>query len=194
MAAVLRVGLEGWVEGIRHLPTGNCDARPPRAVVDLLVLHNISLPPGRFRTGLVEALFCNARLDGDHPFLELLAGVHVSAHFLIERDGRLTQFVSCLQRAWHAGASAFGARSGCNDFSIGVELEGSDFTPFAAAQYDTLAQLTAALRTTFPLRAVRGHSDIAPGRKTDPGPMFDWERYARAAQLPADWLPARTPG
>ena len=194
MAAVLRVDPEGWVAGIRRLPTGNCDARAPQSEVDLLVLHNISLPPGQFRTGLVEALFCNALQGGGHPFLELLAGVRVSAHFLLERDGRLTQFVSCRQRAWHAGVSVFGDRSGCNDFSIGVELEGSDFTPFAAAQYAALAQLTAALRAAFPLRAVRGHSDIAPGRKTDPGPMFDWERYARAAQLPADWLPARTPG
>lgn len=191
--APLQVDADGWIAGIRHLPTESCDARPPQTVVDLLVLHNISLPPGQYRTGRIDELFCNA-LDADgHPFFALISGLRVSAHFLVERDGRLTQYVSCRRRAWHAGASIFGDRSGCNDFSIGIELEGTDFTPFSAAQYEALAKLTAALRAALPLRAVRGHSDIAPGRKTDPGPMFDWQHYARAAQLPQDWLPAHAP-
>jgi len=157
--------------------------------VELLVVHNISLPPGRFRSGQVERFFANELEPHAHPFLELLAGLRVSAHFLVERDGGVTQFVSCSQRAWHAGASVFGGRSGCNDFSIGVELEGTDFTAYEPAQYAALALLTGALRTALPLRAVRGHSQIAPGRKTDPGPLFDWHRFAAAADLPPGWLP-----
>ena len=160
--------------------------------VELLVLHNISLPPGHFGGGCIERLFC-AELDARaHPFLEQLANVRVSAHFLIERDGCITQFVSCKERAWHAGASSFEGRAACNDFSVGVELEGTDFTAFEAAQYAALAVLTTALRAALPLRAVRGHSQISPGRKTDPGPMFDWSRFARAAQLPAAWLPEQS--
>ena len=157
--------------------------------VELLVLHNISLPPGRFGTGFIERLFRNSLESRVHPFLELLVGVRVSAHFLIERDGRTTQFVSCRQRAWHAGASVFDRRAGCNDFSVGIELEGTDFNAFEPAQYAALARLTSVLRTALPLRAVRGHSHIAPGRKTDPGPLFDWQRFAAQADLPADWLP-----
>ena len=157
--------------------------------IELLVLHNISLPPGRFGSGCVERLFLGSLDAAAHPFLELLAGLHVSAHFLIERDGRATQFVGCHQRAWHAGASVFEGRSGCNDFSIGVELEGTDFTAFEPAQYVTLARLTTALRSELPLRAVRGHCHVAPERKTDPGPLFDWHRFAALADLPARWLP-----
>lgn len=157
--------------------------------VELLVVHNISLPPGHFGSGDVERFFVNELQPRARPFLELLAGLRVSAHFLIERDGGITQFVSCSRRAWHAGASAFEGRSGCNDFSIGVELEGTDFTAYEPAQYEALARLTGALRTTLPLRAVRGHSQIAPGRKTDPGPLFDWHRFAGDAALPPAWLP-----
>ena len=185
----LRVGAEGWVDGVRKLRCENFDARPAGAPVELLVLHNISLPPGRFGSQHVEQLFGNVLAAQDHPFLRQLQGLRVSAHFLIERDGRITQFVSCADRAWHAGASSFEGRASCNDFSVGVELEGTDFTLFAPAQYKALAALTVALRAVLPLRAVRGHSDIAPGRKTDPGPMFDWSRFARQAQLPPDWLP-----
>ena len=187
-ARPLRIGPDGWADGIRQVRSPNFDERPPAAAVELLVLHNISLPPGRFGGGFIERLFCSQPLQS-HPFLELLAGVRVSAHFLIERDGRTTQFVGCHQRAWHAGASAFAGRGSCNDFSVGVELEGTDFLVFAPVQYAALAQLTRALRAALPLRAVRGHSHIAPGRKTDPGPLFDWARFARQADLPADWLP-----
>ena len=188
----LRVGTDGWVDGIRRRPSENFDARPPGVPVDLLVLHNISLPPGHFGGGCIERLFCAALDARAHPFLEQLANVRVSAHFLIERDGCITQFVSCRERAWHAGASSFGGRAACNDFSVGVELEGTDFTAFEVAQYAALAVLTTALRAALPLRAVRGHSQISPGRKTDPGPMFDWQRFAEAARLPADWLPERS--
>jgi AmpD protein len=185
----LHIDADGWGVGLRRVPSPHCDERPGAALVELLVLHNVSLPPGHFGGGGIEALF-TGRLDSSgHPFLALIAGSRVSAHFLIERDGRITQFVSCNQRAWHAGVSAFEGRADCNDFSIGVEMEGTDFTGFEPAQYASLARLTAALRSALPLRAVRGHSQIAPGRKTDPGPMFDWPRYAAQAGLPADWLP-----
>jgi AmpD protein len=185
----LRIGPGGWADGVRQVPSPNFDPRPAGAAVELLVLHNISLPPGRFGSGCIERLFCNQASPQPHPWLELLAGLRVSAHFLIERDGRTTQFVSCHQRAWHAGASAFAGRSRCNDFSIGVELEGTDFVAFEPAQYAALAELTRALRAALPLRAVRGHSHIAPGRKTDPGPLFDWGRFVGQADLPLDWLP-----
>jgi AmpD protein len=179
----------GWVSGVRHAHSPNFDERPPDAAIELLVIHNISLPPGRFGDAAVEQLFLN-RLDADaHPYFAAIAGALVSSHFLITRDGTITQFVSCHARAWHAGASQFEGRARCNDFSIGVELEGSDFVPFEAAQYAALADLTAWLRQALPLRAVRGHQHIAPGRKTDPGPCFDWARYRRAAALPATWFP-----
>jgi AmpD protein len=188
-AQPLRIGPDGWVGGVRQVRSPNFDARPDGVAVELLVLHNISLPPGQFGSGCIERLFRNEPAPQAHPFLELLAGLRVSAHFLIERDGRTTQFVGCRQRAWHAGTSAFDGRSGCNDFSIGIELEGTDFDGFEPAQYAALAQLTRALRVALPLRAVRGHSHVAPGRKTDPGPRFDWDRFARLADLPPDWLP-----
>jgi len=188
-APLMRIDAGGWCTGIRQLPSENCDARPAGLPIDLLVLHNISLPPGRFGNRCVEDLFCN-RLDAsDDPFLQLLAGVRVSAHFVIERGGRTTQFVSCGRRAWHAGVSSFRGRDRCNDYSIGIELEGTDFTAFEPAQYAALARLTLALRAVLPLHAVRGHSHIAAGRKTDPGPLFDWQRFAEDAHLPADWLP-----
>ncbi len=174
----------GWCDSARRCPSPNCNARP-QAEVSLLVIHNISLPPGQFGTGEVENLFLN-RLDARrHPFFAEIAGLQVSAHFLIERTGRLTQFVSCHDRAWHAGVSSFEGRSGCNDFSLGIELEGTDLLPYADAQYRALALLSRALLCTFPqltLARICGHSDIAPGRKTDPGPAFDWARYRREVQ------------
>jgi len=157
----------------------NCDARPS-GVIDLLVIHSISLPPGIYGGDEVERLFTN-RLDAEaHPYFAQIAGLRVSAHFFIRRDGGLVQFVSCLERAWHAGASSWQGRSNCNDFSIGVELEGLDSLPFENAQYATLVHLTRALRANYPLRAIAGHSDIAPGRKTDPGLGFDWLKYLSA--------------
>lgn len=167
----------------------NQDARPPAAPIDLLVIHNISLPPGRFGGGEVAALFLN-QLDCDsHPALAELRGLHVSAHFFVRRDGGIIQFVSTLARAWHAGVSRFEGRTRCNDFSIGIELEGTDDLPYDDAQYGALARLTAALRARHPLRAVRGHEHIAPLRKTDPGHAFDWRRYAQSAGWLAHQLP-----
>jgi len=180
----------GWLNGVRHCLSPNHDARPAGVPVDLLVIHNISLPPGDFGSGTIEALFLNRLDPRADPFLATLSGLSVSTHFLIERDGRTTQFVSCLDRAWHAGASEFEGRIACNDFSIGIELEGTDFVAFEASQYRALAMLVSALQTRFALRAVRGHQHIAPGRKTDPGPHFDWRRLATEAALPAAMLPA----
>jgi len=155
----------------------NQDERPEKSVVSLLVVHNISLPPGEFGgTGVVD-LFLN-RLDPDaHPFYRGLDGLEVSSHFFIRRDGELIQFVPCGRRAWHAGASHWRGRERCNDFSIGVELEGSDHVPFTDAQYAELARITRDLYTRYPIEDIVGHSDISPGRKTDPGPFFDWVRY-----------------
>jgi len=150
----------------------------------LLVIHNISLPPGCFGTGKVQQFFQNCLPAGEHPFFEDIAALQVSAHFLIERDGAVTQFVSCLDRAWHAGVSRFGEREGCNDFSLGIELEGTDDEPFCEAQYDSLIRLCTLLRQAYPAitpERICGHSDIAPGRKTDPGPKFDWSRLRAAA-------------
>jgi AmpD protein len=180
---------DGWLVGARRCPSPNFDARPAGAAIELLLIHNISLPPGVFGGDTIEALFTNRLVPQAHPFLATLAGLRVSSHFLIERDGRVTQFVSCRARAWHAGATEFEKRRACNDFSLGVELEGTDFVAFDAAQYAALARLTRALRVRYPLRAVRGHQHVALGRKTDPGPFFDWQRFAAAAALPAALLP-----
>jgi AmpD protein len=182
--APLAVGLDGWLPGLRHLPSPHHDQRPAGTAVDLLVIHNISLPPGHYGGGVIERLFLGQGLAAASPFFDLLAGLRVSAHFLVDRSGAIVQFVSCSDRAWHAGTSSFGGRDNCNDYSIGIELEGCDFTPFEPAQYAALGRLTRALVLAYPLRAVRGHSDIAAGRKTDPGPQFDWQRYARLAALP----------
>jgi len=188
----LHLDTAGWLiprNGIAHAPSPNADARPDGTVASLLIIHNISLPPGQFGGPEIIDLFLN-RLDvSTHPWLERLRNVRVSAHFLIRRDGGIIQFVSCQQRAWHAGASCFGGRRACNDFSIGIELEGTDTQPFEDAQYAALRRLTRALRAHYPLTAVRGHEHIAPERKTDPGPAFDWARYGRdcgwrRAQMP----------
>ncbi len=173
----MKVGTNGWVSGMRHLASPNCDFRPSGTVIDLLVIHNISLPPGEFGGQAIAQLFTNT-LDTDvHPYFAQLKGVRVSAHFLIQRRGEITQFVPCSKRAWHAGASAWHGRTACNDFSIGVELEGTDFLPFSDQQYAALIRLTRVLKRTYPIREIAGHSDIAPGRKTDPGHEFDWPRY-----------------
>ena len=187
----LHVGTDGWIAGgaAQRSPSPNCDSRPEATAVELLVIHNISLPPGEFGGTAIVELFGNCLDCTRLPFYADLVDLHVSAHFLVDRGGRITQFVSCAERAWHAGASCFEGRARCNDFSIGVELEGTDQVPFEDAQYLALARLTDALRDAYPLRAVRGHSDIAPGRKTDPGPHFDWRRYAALAALPARFLP-----
>lgn len=166
----------GWLRGARHRPSPNFDARPPGASVELLVVHHISLPPGRFSGDAVERLFTN-RLDvSAHASFAELCSLRVSAHFLIRRRGELLQFVDTNARAWHAGVSRFLERERCNDFSIGVELEGDGEHRFTEAQYRRLRFLLAALRARHPLRWLAAHSDIAPERKSDPGAHFDWPR------------------
>jgi len=166
----------GWLSSARQLPSPNCDARPEGMAVELIVIHSISLPPGVFDGDAVIELFTN-RLDWDaHPYYQGIRGLKVSAHFFIRRDGTLIQFVPCALRAWHAGVSNWQGRDCCNDFSVGIELEGSDDLPFTEAQYAALAPLVQLLKQAYPIRAVVGHSDIAPGRKTDPGPHFAWQR------------------
>jgi N-acetyl-anhydromuramoyl-L-alanine amidase len=169
----------GWFSDVDQCPSPNFNARPT-GEVSLLVIHNISLPPGEFGTGKVQQFFRNRLEPDEHPFFQEIASMTVSAHFLIERDGKITQFVSCLNRAWHAGVSCFESREGCNDFSLGIELEGTDTLPYTDAQYRSLAALGRALRSAYPaieLQRICGHSDIAPIRKTDPGVAFDWRRF-----------------
>jgi AmpD protein len=166
---------------VRFVASPNFDERPAGSAIELLVIHAISLPPGEFGGPAIEALFMNRLDPATHPYYAGIAHLRVSAHFLIRRDGTLVQFVPCTQRAWHAGESSWRGRSRCNDFSIGVELEGADEVPFEGAQYDTLGALTAALAAVYPLVEAVGHSDIAPGRKTDPGPFFDWSRFNAAS-------------
>lgn len=167
----------GWCRAAVSQPSPNCDARPADLAIDLLVVHNISLPAGQFGTPYIYELFSNQLDTAADPSFAELADLRVSSHFLVARDGRLTQFVSTHERAWHAGLSSHQGRERCNDFSIGIELEGSDDTAFEAVQYEVLAKLTEALAATHPLRWVAGHEHVAPGRKTDPGPHFDWARY-----------------
>lgn len=174
---LLEIDETGWCIGVAHESSPNCDARPPGTQTDLLVIHNISLPPGEYGGRYIADLFTN-RLDCDaHAYFDHLRGVKVSAHFLIRRDGEIIQFVPTALRAWHAGLSRFGERERCNDFSLGIELEGSDFEGFTDEQYRQLAILTCALQRATPLKHVAGHEHIAPGRKTDPGPYFEWGRY-----------------
>lgn len=171
---------QGWLTDIVHKPSPNFNARPQGMCPELVVIHNISLPAGEFGTGCIEALFCNTLDCTLHASFGDLVGLEVSAHLLIDRCGDATQFVSFDDRAWHAGVSRFEARENCNDFSIGIELEGTDDLAYTDAQYSTLRQVLALLRRHYDLAAdaVVGHSDIAPGRKTDPGAAFDWQRIS----------------
>jgi len=168
-----------WLQGVRRVPSPNCDQRPAASEPELIVIHSISLPAGEFGTPHVEALFCN-RLDVDaHATFAEIARLRVSAHVLIRRGGELVQLVPFTRRAWHAGASCYDGRECCNDFSIGIELEGCDWQPFEDAQYRRLASLVRLLKVAWPAIGANrlvGHSDIAPGRKTDPGPHFDWRK------------------
>jgi AmpD protein len=176
-ALPFRIDADGWAEGVSREPSPNFDSRAEGTAIDLLVIHNISLPPGHFGGPFIADLFMN-RLDYDaDPYFDQLRPLRVSAHFLIRRDGEVVQFVSANNRAWHAGASNFCGQERCNDFSIGIELEGADDQPFENAQYAALATLTTALEAAYPLKNVAGHQHIAPGRKTDPGPFFDWSAY-----------------
>lgn len=170
----------GWLNGATHLLSENHNARPD-GEISLLVIHNISLPPKQYGTGMVQALFTNQLPIDAHPYFAEIAHLKVSAHFFIERDGAITQFVSCLDRAWHAGISKFDGRENCNDFSLGIELEGVDDQAYSEAQYQSLNILINELRKHYPMitaERICGHCDIAPERKTDPGPAFNWQRLA----------------
>lgn len=163
-----------------QLPSPNCSDRPDQDDISLLVIHNISLPPGQFGGLHINELFCN-QLDGQaHPYFATICELRVSAHLLIQRDGTVVQYVPFNRKAWHAGKSSFEGREECNEYSIGIELEGTDELPFTDAQYEQLARITRLLMDSYPgitSSRITGHSDIAPGRKTDPGPCFDWQRY-----------------
>ena len=170
---------------MRLVDSPNHDERPPGTEISLVVLHSISLPPGEYGGGDIERLFTNC-LDPDaHPYFREICGLKVSAHFLVRRDGSVVQFVPVERRAWHAGASSWRGRSRCNDFSVGIELEGAEEEPFAPAQYESLVSLLKQLRSTLPLRDICAHSDVAPGRKTDPGPRG--ARPRRHAPRAARW-------
>jgi len=169
-----------WLARAKRVPSPNCSDRPNGMAISLLVIHNISLPPGEFGGPWIDQLFLNRLEVGVHPYFADIAHLRVSAHLLIRRDGQLIQYVPFNRKAWHAGQSCFEGRESCNDFSIGIELEGCDDQPFSDQQYVALVQVTRELREAYPeLTPARivGHSDIAPGRKTDPGPCFDWQRY-----------------
>ncbi len=177
-----------WAKALRR-ESPNFGARPEGVDVDLVVLHSISLPPGHYGGDAIERLFTN-RLDWEaHPYYATIRGLQVSAHFLIRRDGQVLQFVSCEFRAWHAGASSWRGRDNCNDYSVGVELEGLEGEPFAPAQYTSLARLLRALARHYPLRHVAGHEHVAAGRKKDPGAGFDWRRLARSLRWPQRMFP-----
>jgi N-acetyl-anhydromuramoyl-L-alanine amidase len=182
----------GWWSAAQRCESPNCGPRPPGIDVSLALIHSISLPPGRYGGDAIQRLFTN-RLDWNaHPYFQSIRGIQVSAHFLIRRDGRPLQFVSCDSRAWHAGASSWCGRDDCNDFSVGIELEGLEGRRFAAAQYRSLTRLLKTLAKHYPLSAVVGHEDVAPGRKHDPGAGFDWSRLARRLQWPPEFFPQRT--
>jgi AmpD protein len=179
IAKRLAIDERGYANLARQVRSSNRDARPPGIAITLIVVHGISLPPGEFGGEGIAKLFANRLDPRGHPYYASIAHIKVSAHFLVRRDGELVQFVGCNDRAWHAGASSWEGREGCNDFSIGIELEGTDDVPYTAAQYTRLARLVRALRRTYPITDIAGHSDIAPSRKTDPGPAFDWPRLRR---------------
>lgn len=182
---------QGWWKGAMHLPSPNFGPRPAGLVVDLAVLHSISLPPGVYGGDAIERLFTN-RLDWDeHPYFQGIRGLEVSSHFLVRRDGAVQQFVSCDDRAWHAGRSAWQGRENCNDWSVGIELEGLEGDTFEPAQYKALMPLLRALCQHYPIAHLVGHEHIAPGRKIDPGPGFDWDRMR--AQLRASSLALELP-
>ena len=169
----------GWLQSARRVDSPNFGPRPEGTAIELVVVHSISLPPGEYGGDAIERLFTNRLDPAAHPYFDRLRGVHVSAHFLIRRDGELVQFVSCVKRAWHAGESSWNGRAGCNDFSIGIELEGLEGDTFEEAQYERLAATLAGLVGRYPIRAVTSHEHVAPGRKRDPGAGFDWARLQR---------------
>lgn len=174
----MHIDAAGLLDTAQFIASPNCDERPTGTEISLLVIHNISLPPNEFSGQGVIDLFTN-RIDPQaHPYYQSLQGLKVSAHFFVRRDGTIIQFVSCNDRACHAGVSSWQGKDRCNDYSIGIELEGSDITPFTDRQYASLIALTQCLHTRYPIEHIAGHSDIAPGRKTDPGPCFEWQPYS----------------
>jgi N-acetyl-anhydromuramoyl-L-alanine amidase len=172
----LKLNTAGYIESATQTTSPNFDLRPENCPIELVVIHNISLPPNQYGGSGIIQLFTNQLNPNEHPYYAEIYMRKVSSHFLIRRNGKLIQFVSCLQRAWHAGVSNWQGRERCNDFSVGVELEGSDFEAFEPAQYIVLNRLIESLKDTYPIQHIVGHSDIAPGRKTDPGPYFDWNK------------------
>lgn len=189
MPAILHVdSARGLLADATFLPSPHCDPRPGDLLPELIVIHGITLPPGEFGGPWIDELFMGRLDPAAHPYFAEVAPLRVSAHLLIRRDGSVTQYVPFHLRAWHAGLSTFDGRERCNDFSIGIELEGTDDTPYADAQYETLTRLIPALCAAYPsLRAITGHADIAPGRKTDPGPAFDWAGLARRLRSDGPW-------
>ena len=174
------ISSEGWLDAAAHCPSPNANSRPGGQEISLLVIHNISLPPGEFGTGCVNDFFCNQLDSSRHPYFETIVELKVSAHLFIDRIGKVTQFVPFTARAWHAGASVFNGIENCNDYSIGIELEGCDNIAYTDAQYQALTEVTRQLLATYPAithEHIVGHCDIAPGRKTDPGEAFDWARF-----------------
>lgn len=183
---------DGWWGGAQRLDSPNYGPRPPSTPVCLAVIHSISLPPGQYGGDAIGRLFTNT-LDWDaHPYFDSIRGLKVSAHFFIARDGRTLQFVSCECRAWHAGASSWRGRPDCNDYSIGIELEGLEGESFESVQYRSLVRLLRAVATRYRLTGVAGHEHVAPGRKRDPGPGFAWPRLARQLRWPVRFFPSRS--
>jgi AmpD protein len=172
----LKLSATGYIDSATQIASPNFDARPENTKIELIVIHNISLPPNIYGGPGVEQLFTNRLNPNEHPYYAEIHTRKVSSHFFIRRNGELIQFVSCLQRAWHAGVSSWQGRERCNDFSVGIELEGTDFEAFEPAQYNTLKQLVKALKKSYPIQHIVGHSDIAPDRKTDPGLYFEWAK------------------
>lgn len=184
--------LDGWYQFAGRVPSPNFGPRPTDARVDLIVIHAISLPPGQFGGDEVRRLFTNQLDWNAHPYFKSIEGMQVSAHFFIRRNGDLYQFVSCNQRAWHAGTSSYRGRDNCNDDSVGIELEGIDGGPFEEAQYETLASVCAALLQGYPIAHLAGHEHVAPGRKSDPGQGFDWHQLQQSVGLPPRFFPETT--
>jgi N-acetyl-anhydromuramoyl-L-alanine amidase len=183
----------GLLEWARQVPSPNCDDRPPGVEADLIVVHGISLPPGEFDGPWIDLLFTNSLPRDAHPYFATVADLRVSAHLLIRRTGQVVQYVPFQRRAWHAGVSSWQGRERCNDFSIGIELEGTDHAPYESTQYAMLARVIAELCHNYPRLApgrVVGHSDVAPGRKSDPGPSFDWPRLRSLVQFELEVAPA----
>lgn len=176
LSSPIEIDTQGMASPCLIINSPNTDERPAGTSIDMIVIHNISLPPNEFGGPGVIQLFTNQLDANEHPYYAEIAHLKVSAHFLIRREGELIQFASCAQRAWHAGVSSWEGRERCNDFSIGIELEGSDECVFEDAQYLTLQALIDALKKRYPIQHIVGHSEIAPGRKTDPGPFFNWQR------------------